>query len=127
MAEIDILIGAAFGSFIILFWDYIKIKRESLEKEKQMLIALRQEIKSNKTKVYSNLQILDKEVISLKKNEMLLAPLIPFRKEIWNLIILNPPRWLFRASDPKIASTLGSDFNYLGVISYNIDDANEVI
>jgi len=117
---VDILIGAtitAFGSAILMIWDYFKIYKESIERETNILNAAEEEMANNFTKANLTLVLINQDLENRKSGKEIVIPLIPFHNEMWALLKINFPKHL---SNFIIIKKFGN-------VSSDIDAINEII
>jgi hypothetical protein len=115
-----VLIGAAttaFGSIILMIWDYFKIYRESIERETNILNAAKEEMANNLAIAHSNLGYISQDIESRKEGKEIVIPLMPFHNEMWDLLKINFPKNLLKFEIVKM----------FGDTSFHINEINELI
>lgn len=93
----SVLTGAALvilGFVLAIGWDVLKTRRVTRRRDVSLLTAARAEVKAIQSTVQNNQNLIERELQVLTEQQHLLNPLDPVEGGFWDVVKLDPPRWL---------------------------------
>jgi hypothetical protein len=98
-------------------WEVYKSRRETQEREVNVLRALNEELNENKTISERNIEMLRQELTALKEHKTIVEPLRLLKIGFWDIAKVNLPKSLLK----------GNQMLKLRDVAAIIDDCNEQI
>lgn len=86
------------GFLFTILWDIYKARRETFERDSNVIKAIDEELLSNKKALQQNLEKLEREFIFLGEDKVLVQPLFLLKTGFWDLAKLNLPKKLLRGN-----------------------------
>ena len=80
------------GFVLTMMWDIRKMRRESLERDKIVMNAIKEEVLANKQSIAQNLAWLQHEIAILAEDKTMTQPLVLMKTGFWDLAKVNLPK-----------------------------------
>ena len=82
------------GFIFTMIWDTRKMRRESRERDKTVINAIKEELLANRKSTAQNLIWLQREIVILSEEKTLTTPLCLMKTGFWDLAKVNLPKSL---------------------------------
>lgn len=86
------VLATLIGFIFTMIWDTYKYRRDDLQKDRAIVSSVKEEIIANQFICDGDKKSLDQEVIALRENKSLVAPIQIFQNSAWELIKINFPK-----------------------------------
>lgn len=83
------IIATIIGFIFTMIWDIYKYRRDQKSKEKNLVSALKDELKDNLEFIQHNFLLLSKELEVIKNEKFVVEPLIMLQNDFWYLMKTN--------------------------------------
>lgn len=108
------IIATVIGFVLTMLWDISKSSRDIQEKEKQIMLVFKEELKYNLFILSSNLDLIDQELKIIDSKQSIVNPPIMLKTGFWDLLKFHLPKKLAEKDTLKTISDvvqLSEEFN----------------